>query len=276
MMTEFFHVMTLPFLACLILTGIHAYLGFHVIERQVIFVDLALAQIAALGSSVAILLGYGLDGTASYGLSLSFAIAGATIFSLTRFKKQRVPQEAIIGITYAVSAAMLIIILSRSAEGDEHIKQAMVGNILLVGMPEIVKIFLIYTAIGIFHFIFRKKFLMISSDAAQAYERGINVRLWDFIFYVTFGFVVTSSVRIAGVLLVFSFLIVPAVCAILFSDHLRTRLFLGWGFGFLASAVGITASYYFDLPTGASVVCVFGGMLVLLACFKKIFMASTK
>ncbi len=275
MINDFFQIMTLPFLACLILTGIHAYLGFHVIERQVIFVDLALAQIAALGSSVSILLGYGLDGAASYWLSLSFAIAGAAIFSLTRFKKQRIPQEAIIGIAYAVSAAMLIIVLSRSGEGDEHIKQAMVGNILLVQMPEIIKIFLIYTAIGIAHFIFRKNFLMISNDAAQAYEQGVNVRLWDFIFYVTFGFVVTSSVRIAGVLLVFSFLVVPAVCAILFSENLKTRLLLGWGFGFLASAAGIVASYYLDLPTGASVVCVFGGMLVLLACFKKIFIART-
>lgn len=269
-MNEFLSIMTLPFLACLVLTGIHAYLGLHVIERQVIFVDLALAQIAALGASLALVFGHGLDSAPSYWISLGFTIAGAAIFSLTRFKKQRIPQEAIIGITYAVSAALLILILSRSGEGDEHIKQALVGNILLISPREVLKIFLIYSTIGLFHFLYRKQFFLISKDPDEAYQKGLNVRLWDFLFYTSFGFVVTSSVKIAGVLLVFSFLVVPSAAAILFSNNPKTRLVFGWAVGFLASVIGMAVSYFLDFPTGASVVCVFGLILIILAVFKSL------
>ena len=274
-MNEFFHVMSLPFLTCLILAGIHAYLGLHVIERQVIFVDLALAQIAALGASFALIFGYSMDSAHSYWMSLGFTIAGAAIFSLTRFKKQRIPQEAIIGITYAVSAALLILILSRSGEGDEHIKQALVGNILLIRMPEVLKVLIIYSLIGLFHYIFRKNFLLISQAPEEAYRKGLNVRFWDFLFYASFGFVVTSSVKIAGVLLVFSFLVVPSAAAILFSNDTRKRLILGWAIGFAASVLGMALSYYLDFPTGASVVCVFGLILVVLAVIKRLFTILT-
>jgi zinc/manganese transport system permease protein len=273
MISEFLGVMTLPFFACLVLAGIYSYFGFHVIERQVIFVDLALAQIAVFGASFALIMGHELDSTWSYWLSLGFTIIGAAIFSLTRFRKQRVPQEAIIGITYVVSAALLIIVLSRSGEGDEHIKQALVGNILLVTLPEIMKIFTISLFVAMLHFFFRHKFFMISMDPEKAFEKGLNVRLWDFIFYVTFGLVVTGSVRTAGVLLVFSFLVVPSACAVLFSDSVRTRLLLGWIVGFLASVFGMAFSYYFDFPTGASVVCVFGFILVFLAGIKRVLTA---
>ena len=269
-MSEFLHVMALPFAACLILTGIHAYLGLHVIERQVIFVDLALAQIAALGASLALVFGYGLDSVQSYWMSLGFTLCGAAIFSLTRFKKQQIPQEAIIGITYAVSAALLILIVSRSGEGDEHIKQALIGNILLIRLPEIFKILGIYLVIGLFHYFFREKFLLISQNPEEAYRKGINVRFWDFLFYASFGFVVTSSVRIAGVLLVFSFLVVPSVVAILFSDRTRARLAIGWAIGFLASILGMAVSYYFDFPTGASVVCTFGLILITIMAIRKL------
>ena len=264
-MHEFIHVMALPFLVCLILSGIHVYLGFHVIERQVIFVDLALAQIAVLGASLALITGHDLESAQAYWLSLGFTILGAAIFSMTRFKKQRIPHEAIIGITYAVSAALLIMVLSRSGEGDEHIKQALVGNILLVSVPEIIKITIVYSIIGLFHFIFRERFFLISRDPQEAFQKGVRVRLWDFLFYVSFGFVVTSSVKIAGVLLVFAFLVVPSVCAILFTENLKARLVIGWAVGVLASMLGMAISYYFDFPTGASVVCTFGGILIVLA-----------
>ena len=270
-MHEFLSIMTLPFLACLILTGIHAYLGFHVIERQVIFVDLALAQIAALGASFALVLGYSFESAQSYWLSLGFTVLGAAIFSLTRFKQQRVPQEAIIGITYAVSAAFMILVLSRSGEGDEHLRQALVGNILLVSLPEIIKIAVIYSLVSAVHIIFHKKFFMISQNPQGAFQNGRNVKLWDFLFYVLFGLVVTSSVKIAGVLLVFSFLIVPPVCAMLFSNNLKVRLILGWGIGILASVLGMLISYFCDFPTGATVVCVFGVILVMMAVVKGFF-----
>jgi zinc/manganese transport system permease protein len=269
-MNAFLHIMTLPFLACLIFTGIHAYLGLHVIERQVIFVDLALAQIAAVGASLALVFGLSIDSPSSYWMSLGFSIVGAGIFSLTRFRKQRIPQEAIIGIVYAVSAALLILILSRSGEGDEQIRQALVGNILLIDLKEVIKISIIYSIIGLFHYFFRKQFLLISQNPEGAFKKGLNVRFWDFLFYVSFGFVVTSSVKIAGVLVVFAFLIVPSTCAILFSNVAKTRLMLGWTIGFLVSALGMVISYFFDFPTGASVVCAFGITLVVLSLAKKI------
>lgn len=265
MSAEFWHVMLLPLLACFILTGMHAYLGFHVIERQVIFVDLALAQVAALGAGTAVVLGHGFDSPTAYWLSLGCTVLGALIFSLTRFRKQRIPQEAIIGITYAVSAALLILVFSRLGEGDEHIRQALTGNILLVNKQELARMSLVYAAIGLMHGLFHRQFLQISRNLPEAFRQGLNVRFWDFLFYVSFGVVVTSSVRLAGVLLVFSFLMVPPVCAMLFSDSLKVRLALGWAAGMVASLAGMLVSYSLDLPTGASVVCVFGLMLVFFA-----------
>lgn len=267
---EFAHIMLLPFGACLILAGIHAYLGLHVIEREVIFVDLALAQIAALGAGLGIMFGYDFHAPASYWLSLGFTVIGAAIFAATRFRKQRVPQEAIIGIVYVVAAALLVIVLSFSGEGDQHIRQVFIGNILLVSPQEIVKILIIYTLIGVFHFIFRRQFYLISQNPQKAFESGLRVRFWDFLFYVSFGIVVTSSVPVAGVLLVFSFLIVPAVCAMIFTDAMRKRLLLGWTFGFLGSVGGIIVSYVLDLPTGAAIVCIFGAMLLICVILKKI------
>lgn len=262
-MSDFFGLMTYPFLACLILTGIHTYLGQHVIQRQVIFVDLSLAQIAALGASIALVMGHELSSPLSYWLSLAFTVAGALVFAFSRFKKQLVPQEAVIGASYAVSAALLILVLSLADEGDEHIREALIGKLLLVSGPEVLKMFLIYAVIGAFHYIFREKFFLISKDHEQASKR-LNVRLWDFLFYVSFGIVVTSSVKIAGVLLVFSFLVIPAACSILFAATMKSRLVIGWLIGFAASAAGMTLSYFFDLPTAPAIICMLGA--VLYAC----------
>ncbi len=254
--------MLLPFLACLILTGIHAYLGIHVIEREVIFVDLALAQIAALGAIIAFLLGMELHSTTAYLFSLGFTFVGATIFSLTRLKERKVSQEAIIGIVYAVSAALSILALNRAPSEAEHIKYMLVGNIMFVEWSEIIKMAILYAGIGLFHFIYRKKFLLISLHPEEARKQNIPIRLWDFLFYASFGIVVTSSVEIAGVLLVFSYLIVPAISAMLLSNRLRTRLILGWALGSLTSLVGLYLSVVLDFPTGATIVCTFGILVV--------------
>ncbi len=268
MTSDFFILMWKPLLACLVLTGIHAYLGIHVIERQVIFVDLALAQIAALGATIAFLFSFDLHGPQTYWFSLAATFLGAGVFSWTRTRSANVPQEAVIGIVYAVCAAAAILILSRSPEGDEHIRYILVGDILLVSLPEIIKMAVLYSIVGFIHWSFRKVFILISTQPEKAFEQGIRVKGWDLLFYLTFGFVVTSSVQIAGVLLVFSFLIVPAVGAILFSSNLRGRLVLGWGLGATASFLGIFLSYFFDLPTGATIVCTFGGLLLFLALIK--------
>jgi zinc/manganese transport system permease protein len=261
-----------PFAASLILTGIHAYLGVHVVERGVIFVDLSLAQIAAFGTTVAYLMGYDLHSGTAYFFSLGFTFLGAAIFALTRVhRKTRVPQEAVIGIVYAVSAAAAILVMSKSTQETEHLKDMLVGNILSVTWPELGKIAVLYALVGLFHYLFRHRFLLISMDEAEAERRGWNIRWWDFLFYVSFGFVVTSSVAVAGVLLVFCFLIVPAVTAMLFAERLGTRLAIGWSMGAAVSAGGVALSFLLDLPTGATIVATFGLALLLLAAVRGLF-----
>jgi zinc/manganese transport system permease protein len=256
-----------PLLALVLLPGLLVYLGLHVVEREVIFVDLALAQIAALGVAVAMLLGAdpGHD-RLPYLMALLFTFVGAGIFALTRFRHPRVPQEAIIGIVYIVSAAASVMVLSKTAEGDEAIKSLLLGNILLVTRDQVIRTFLIFAAIGVFHAIFRERFLQVSFDLEGARARGLRPRLWDFLFYVTFGFVVTSFVQIAGVYLVFSYLIVPAVCGALLSAHVGTRLAIGWGIALVAGISGLLISTQWqamDLPTGPTIVCVFGILLMI-------------
>src|SRR5881394_4309612 len=211
--TTILEFLAAPFVASLILTGIHAYLGVHVVERGVIFVDLSLAQIAALGTTVAALYGVSPHGTTSYVVSLIFTFIGAAVFSTIRGHKARIPQEAIIGICYAVASAAAILAMSKATSESEHLKDMLVGNILAVSWPEVGKTALLYGVIGTFHYIFRHKFLAISMNPKKAEAEGISIKAWDFLFYASFGFVVTSSVSIAGVLLVFCYLIVPSVAA---------------------------------------------------------------
>ena len=267
-MNGLFELLLVPFVACLVLTGIHCYLGIHIVSRGVIFVDLALAQVAALGSTIALLAGFELHSTEAYLISLGFTFFGAAVFALGRVRDESVPQEAIIGIVYAVSSAAAILVLDKAPHGEEAIKDMLVGSILFVTWPQIIKISAIYLAAGILHFLLRKKFLLISMNPSLAKQNGLWIRFWDFIFYVTFGFVVTSSVRVAGVLLVFSYLVVPAVCAMFFVKSVPHRLIIGWSLGFAASVLGLYASAKWDLPTGASVVTVFGTILVVCAAVK--------
>jgi zinc/manganese transport system permease protein len=260
-----------PFIASLILSGIHAYLGVHVVERGVIFVDLALAQIAALGATVAILVGIDPHGHGAYWLSLAFTFVCAAIFSFARTRRGHIPQEAFIGIAYAVASATAILAMSKATGETEHLKDMLVGNILAVDKAEVMKTAVLYGIVGLFHYIFRKKFLLISTDPARAEASGMSIRFWDFLFYASFGFVVTSSVAIAGVLLVFCYLIVPSVGAMLFADRVGRRLAIGWTMGTLVSALGVYFSVSFDMPTGAMIVCTFGAVLVLMFIIHLIF-----
>jgi len=211
------------------------------------------------------LAGYELHSTEAYLIALAFTFVGAGLFALGRVRDESVPQEAIIGIVYAVSSAAAILVLDKAPHGEEAIKDMLVGSILFVTWPQILKISVIYLAVGLLHFLLRKKFLLISMNPREAKQSGMWIRLWDFIFYITFGFVVTSSVRVAGVLLVFSYLVVPAVCAMFFVRGVMGRLLIGWGLGFAASVLGLYASAKWDLPTGASVVTVFGIILAVCA-----------
>lgn len=275
-MRELIELMAAPFAACVVLVGIHAYLGLHVIQRKVIFVDLALAQIAALGATFGFLLGLSPHSQTAYVFSLAFAIVGAAIFALTRMRHERIPQEAIIGITYAVALALAILVADRAPEGAEHIKETLTGALLWVRWPTIFKTAGIYALVGLLHVALRKPFFEISFHPDQAYAQGLKIRFWDFIFYVTFAFVITSSVAIAGVLLVFSFLVIPAVIATLFAQRISTRLMIGWSVGLAACAVGLTSSYRFDLPSGPSVVAALGGALLLAGLVYSILAAPSR
>jgi zinc/manganese transport system permease protein len=251
--------------ASLIIAGIHAYLGLHVVERGVIFVDLSLAQIASLGAAIAVWQGYDAQDPILYWMSLGFTLVGAFIFAMVKGHDAKIPQEAIIGISYAVASAAVILVLSKATGEAEHLQNMLVGNILSVQWPEVLTTGAIYVAIGLFHYVFRAKFLEISVDAVAAAARGVPVRFWDFLFYASFGLVVTRSVAIAGVLLVFCYLIVPSVGGMLFSERIAPRLAIGWVMGVVVSMLGMYFSVQFDLPTGAAIVCTFGFVLALMA-----------
>jgi len=263
-MTDLLELLWIPFLMCLVLTGIHAYLGVHVLAREVVFVDIALAQIAALGATAAFLIGYDIDTWESYAIGLFATLVGALVLALTRTRHRNVSQEAVIGVVYAVSSAGAVLLADRAAHGTEHIRAMLVGSLLAVRGPEVLKVAVLYAVIGGLHWMCRKPFFLISTDPDTAYAQGWRVRLWDFLFYASFGVVVTSSVRIGGVLLVFSYLIVPALAGMALGGTVAARLLIGWSFGTLVSVVGMAASAVLDLPTGATVVCTFG--LTLLAC----------
>jgi zinc/manganese transport system permease protein len=255
-----------PLVACLVIVAIHSYLGLHVIAREVIFVDLSLAQMAALGSAVAILAGSQPDSQMAFGYALAFTTLGAALFAMTRSDtKGRVPQEAIIGIVYVVASAAAILVADRTPRGGEAIKDILVGSLLWVTWPTILRLAAVYAAVGLFHWVLRKRFLAISFHPERAVARGWRIRWWDFWFYLSFGVVITFSVPIAGVLLVFSFLVVPAAIAFQFTKRTGTLALISWNAGALASALGLWLSFQYDLPTGPVVVCMFG--LLLLAAY---------
>lgn len=268
-MGEFLSVMGPALAASLLLAAVFVYFGLHIVRRGVIFVDLALAQVAAMGGTVAFLLGYPLDGQGAYFFSLAFAFFGAVVFTLVRSREEAVPQEAIIGIVYAFAAAATVLLVDKAPHGAEHIKYLLVGNILWVTWSTIAQLFAVILVVALFHFLFRRNFFLVSFDSEQARREGVSVALWDLLFYLSLAWVVTTSVQTAGVLLIFSFLIVPAVCGLLLSNRLRIGLLLGWLVGAAVSLAGIVLSYGWDLPTGAAIVCTFGITLLLIAVLKR-------
>ena len=262
MLLELLGLLWAPFLMCLVLTGIHAYLGVHVLAREVVFVDIALAQIAALGATVAFIAGFDLETWPSYAGGVTATLLGALVLALTRTRERHVSQEAVIGVVYAVSAAAAVLLADRAPHGVEHVRAMLVGNLLAVGPDDVAKVGVLYAGVGLVHWLCRRPFFLISTDPEAAFAQGWRVRLWDFVFYASFGVVVTSSVRIGGVLLVFSYLIVPALAGAAVGRTVQAKLLVGWAFGTLVSVLGVVASAALDLPTGATVVCVFGVTLL--------------
>ena len=243
-----------PIVAGLVILSIHAYLGLHVIARGVIFVDLAFAQIAALGATVGFLLGVAHDTPMALAFSMGFTLVGALIFSFSRLEETVVPQEALIGIIFVVASAAVILIAGFTAEGAEHIAETLTGTLIWVAWPEIIRMAVAYVIIGVIYFVFRKPFLTVSlgeNDAPRA-------RAWDFLFYALFGIVISFSVPVAGVLMVFSSLVIPTAVAFLFTSRFSAALWIAWAVGAVTLVSGVVASFQWDIPTGPLLVCMFG------------------
>lgn len=248
-----------PFAATLVLLAIHVWFGLHILRRGVIFADLALAQISALGATLAVALGHSPIDLATFAYSLLFALSGAALLTASRSTMaSAISQEALIGILYVVATAATVLVIDRAPQGAEHVKRMLVGTLLAVGPAQLEKIVPLYSAIAVVLFLARRPI----QRATEAEERGPTTVFWDFVFYASFGVLVTSSVAVAGVLLVFSLLIIPAVIGTLFTPGMLPALLVGWGAGLLASVVGFAGSLAFDLPTGAALVLAFAATLV--------------
>lgn len=256
-------VMKWPLAACLIFPPLLLYMGLHVVRREVIFVDLALAQVATLGTCVALLMGHHFEDRITFWISLGVTFLGAALFSWSRTSRQNhVPQEAIIGITFVVAAAGVILLLSRVSGGKEELEHLLTGDILNVSADDVGQRAVLFLGLAAFYAAFHRRFALISADPDGAVAQGLRVRVWDFLFYAAFALVVVSFVRIAGVLLTFAYLIVPAVCAVMLTSSWKWRLITGGIIAAIASLAGLYASYRLDLPTGASIVVATGLMLV--------------
>ena len=273
-MIEIIAFMAAPFVATIAIALIHVYLGIHILQREVIFVDLALAQIAALGTTVAFFVGLNPEGTASYLFSLGFVVLGAALFSITRVRNQRVPQEAIIGITYVVATAAAILVADRAAGGAEHIKEILTGAVLWVQWPTILQIVVVYVIVGVIHYALRHHFIDLTERYRTGDLRPVD-RLWDFVFYLTFGFVIVLSVRVAGILLVFSFLVVPTSVALLFGESWRARMVIGWSLAAVVTVLGLFLSYVLNSPCGPAVVVLLGLSLGVLAIGRALVASRT-
>jgi zinc/manganese transport system permease protein len=276
-MPELVQLMIPPFVACMVFVAMLGYLGVHIIARGVIFVDLALAQMAALGSTTALLLGMDAGSRAGYVFAFGFATLGALVFALTRSTsgKPRVPHEAIIGIVYVVASAATLLVADKAPHGAETIKEALAGTILWVTWPQILRLAAVYAVIGVFHWALRRRFFTLSMEEERAVSEGWRVRWWDFLFYFSFGVAITLAVPIAGVLLVFTLLVVPAATAFLFTRRVRLLIALSWGSAAVAAAAGLAVSFRYDLPTGPVVVCAFGTLLLAAGLARLTIRAST-
>jgi zinc/manganese transport system permease protein len=263
-MSTVIEVILPAFCLCIPLVGMFSYLGLHVVKREIIFVDLALAQIAALGTLIAFMFGIPLHTAGSYWFSVALTAIAAVVFTLCRFRESRVPQEAIIGLAYAIAAAVAILLIDKAPEGAEHVKEILIGSILWVAWPTVALIAIAYAAVGVFHYAFRRNFLLISEDPEGAARAGINVRLWDFLFYLSFGFVITLSVSTAGVLLVFVFLVAPAVMATMITGRLWYQLLFGWLLGLFTTGIGLVTSYLANLSAGPTVIVGYAVALVVV------------
>jgi len=275
-MSDALSFLLLPFAASVAFVLIHAYLGVHVLRRKVVFADLALAQLSALGATVAFALGHSPSSAAGFAYALLFTTIGAALLTLVRRLARFVSQEAFVGILYVFATAATVLVVDRAPQGAEHVKRILMGSILTIGPQELASLAALYAVIALLHWLARRPLLAVSSETTPVGRSVVAVSIWDFLFFLSFGVVVASSVSIAGVLLVFSFLIVPAVIGSLFSTDVRVVLPVAWGAGIAAAATGLAGAYALDLPTGAAMVTAFTLSLVLAGMTKALVFVGAK
>ncbi|MBN1164350.1 MAG: metal ABC transporter permease [Candidatus Krumholzibacteriota bacterium] len=272
-MWEIVQFLTPPLVACVTILGLLGYLGIHVLKREIIFIDIALAQIAAVGATFAHLyLGREENSVPAYLCAFAFTVLAALFFSQIDKRITRISHEAIIGVTYAIAAAAALFILALAAGGDVHMENMLTGSILWARWPDILAIAVLFFLVGLFHFLYRRKFIRLSESYGSGAVRGKENIWWDFLFYVSMGMVITFSVKIAGVLVIFSFLIIPATFSALFADSWRDRLLWAWGVGIFSIISGLILSYFLDFCCGPAVITMLGLSLIgasLLVKFRR-------
>ncbi len=271
----------LPFIACLLLIIINVYFGIHVIKREIIFIDIALAQIAALGSAVAMVVftlshpeaahEHDHNNAFTYLFSLGFITLAALMFTFLKNKKISIPLEAVIGISYAVATTGTVIILDKGAGGDVHVHDMLIGSILWVSWHKVTQLLIVVFLVGAFHIIFRKKFLSLTDSHQDKKNSTTNPQLWDFLFYFTFGIVIIEAVSIAGILTVFAFLIIPASISTLFAEGWWKKILIGWLVCVCVSLAGLYVSWKMDMPCSPVIIVFLGIILIFGLVFKKLF-----
>ena len=268
-MQDLVQLLTIPFFICLAITGISGYLGIHVLKREIIFIDIALAQIAAVGSIAAFILFKSPHHSVfSHICAFGFTLLAAAFYAVIRRNILQISLETVIGISYAISASAALFLLALSGEGHSHVEHMLTGSILWAKWSDVLLCCIVFSTIGFLFYLFRKPFDRISDDYHGAIAKKMKAVWWDFLFYALFGIVITIIVRIAGVVVVFSYLIIPATISAIFSQRWRIRLIIAWGFGAAASIMGLVFSYYFDFSVGPSVVAFLGLALIVTSLSK--------
>jgi len=244
----------LPLLACVMMVGILGYLGLHVLKREVIFIDIAVAQVAALGATVAhIFLHVHGDSPLALGCAIGATLLTALFFAVVRRRVSRLPIEATIGITYAIVAAGTLFAIGKSACGHSHVQEMLNGSLLWVGWSDLLWSALVFAGTGACFLACRAPFQRISDDYENAVREGGRVMGWDFLFYALCGIVITFAVRLAGVIVVFCFLIIPATLSALLAAKWHVRLLIAWAAGTIASIAGLLFCHWLDFSAGISV-----------------------
>jgi zinc/manganese transport system permease protein len=266
LMGDMMEILFLPFLACGLMTAILSYLGIHVLKREVVFIDIALAQIAALGAILAhLVIGVGQDSLLAQVSALAATFAAAAFFAYARRTVIEIPLEAIIGVTYAIAAGATLFVAGVATGGHVHVQELLAGSILWATWGQVLGAFVMFALVGVCFFLFRGPFNLISEDYERARAERVHVGRWDFLFYALFGVVITLSVRMAGVVVVFAFLIIPATASAMLSTRELPRLMVAWGIGIAASVMGLLSAYRWDYSVGPAVAVFLGLLLILVA-----------